>query len=340
MKRIVLLIAIISQISCDSNDSPRCLIIEPLDNDTYVIGEKININIESEDPDGTISEVRLYLNDIGIVELASFPFHYQISTLDYPVEKYAIKVVATDNEGKKAEDNISLNIELDVADIEGNEYSILKIESQIWMIENLRTTKHPDGLPIQLIEDQAEWIELEDKDQGYCWYNNDESNRDEYGALYNWSAATNGYSDYEDSQEVIQGVCPDGWHIPSDNEWMMLERFLGMSEKEMEKLVWASEQRGNNEGGKMKRADGFYWTSPNIGATNESGFSALPGGGRNRQGFFGMKDLANFWSSTKYFNVNDNKTYIVYRQLYSGSQWIGRHLMQKKEAASIRCIKD
>jgi hypothetical protein len=101
-----------------------------------------------------------------------------------------------------------------IKDIDGNEYGIVTIGNQIWMAENLRTTKFNDGTPIPLVTNHEAWYKL--NSPGYCWYDNDEKKyRDVYGALYNWYAVNTGK------------LCPKGWHVPSDAEWTELITFLG-----------------------------------------------------------------------------------------------------------------
>ena len=95
-----------------------------------------------------------------------------------------------------------------------------------------------------------------------------------YGVLYNWSAAMNGAATSNTTPSDVQGVCPSGWHLPSDAEWKQLEMYLGMTRQQADEYGW----RGTDEGGKMKHPGTEYWGSPNTGATNSSGFTALPGG--------------------------------------------------------------
>jgi len=135
-----------------------------------------------------------------------------------------------------------------VKDIEGNTYKTIKIGTQVWMAENLRVTKLNDGKAIQQITSIGSWPY--DSTRCYCWYNNEIKYKNTYGALYNWHILDTG------------NICPEGWHVPKDTEWTILTDFLGGD-------VVA--------GGKMKEADTTHWLNPNIDATNESGFTALPG---------------------------------------------------------------
>ncbi|MCK4749280.1 MAG: hypothetical protein KAT15_19640, partial [Bacteroidales bacterium] len=106
-----------------------------------------------------------------------------------------------------------------VIDIDGNSYKTVLIGTQTWMAENLKVSHFPDGGPIPLAEDQATWGDLTITDSAYCYYNYDIANREVYGALYSWPAAMNGVTSSDMNPSGVQGVCPAGWHLPSDDEW-------------------------------------------------------------------------------------------------------------------------
>lgn len=166
-----------------------------------------------------------------------------------------------------------------VTDFDGNVYQTVKIGNQTWMKENLKVTHYSDGTAIPIVEETTVWSLLGFSDKALCWYNNSTDSRDVYGALYTWAAAMNGGTSSDDNPSGVQGVCPTGWHLPSDSEWKELEMFLGMSQADADlSVAW----RGTDEGGKLKIEGTTHWDSPNTGATDESGFSALPGGLRVR----------------------------------------------------------
>jgi len=168
---------------------------------------------------------------------------------------------------------------------DGQVYNTVTIGNQVWMAENLKSTVFPDGSPILLIEDNAAWDTLRSYDKAYCFYDNSTTNRDTYGTLYTWAAAMNGAGSSDASPSGIRGVCPDGWHLPSDAEWTELTDNLGGS---------------GVAGGKLKEAGTAHWASPNTGATNESGFTALPGGFRYLNGSFSNFVLNGYlWSSSE-----------------------------------------
>ena len=208
-----------------------------------------------------------------------------------------------------------------VTDIDGNVYHTVTIGAQVWMVENLKTTKYRNGVSIDNVTDQ--WQQLKIKTGAYCNYDNDVNNSKSYGRLYNWHALNDS-----------RGLCPKGWHIPSDNEWKTLEMFLGMSQSSADT---ASGWRGKDEGGKLKSASNL-WESPNTGATNSSGFSALPSGRRIFiTNYCEIGECGNYWTSTLY---GDGAVTAYYRSLRYNDAKILREITACSSGNSCRCIKD
>ncbi len=209
---------------------------------------------------------------------------------------------------------------LTVTDIDGNTYETIKICDQIWIAENLKVTHYRNGDIIQNVKEKLKWKNL--NDGAYSWYDNDESNVDIYGLLYNWHAV-------DDSS----GLTPIGWHVPTEEEWQKLEQCLGMSKSNVVKRSW----RGINQGDKIKENGLKHWQGDNVKATNESGFTALPGGFRDHSSnFYRKRSHATFWSATEL--ENSNKAWG--RELYSGYSTLGRGYWSKRKGFSVRCIKD
>jgi len=192
-----------------------------------------------------------------------------------PNTTYYLRAYATNGLGTAYGELISFKTlvfdPLTVTDIDGNLYHTITIGKQTWMVENLKTTKYNDGTSIPLITDGYQWINL--TSPAYSWANNDINSKDVYGALYNFYSISTGK------------LAPNGWHVPTDSDWVTLENYLGGP---------------NISGAKMKESGTTHWLSPNSGATNESGFSALPGGYRSistgdfiDEGIWGC-----WWSST------------------------------------------
>ena len=154
----------------------------------------------------------------------------------------------------------------------------------------------------------------------------------EFGALYSWPAASRDLYGSDLNPSEIQGICPDGWHLPSDSEWDELELYLGMDPEELDKQDW----RGSDEGGKLKPAGTRDWVNPNTGATGETGFNAQPSGFRHGSAeFIGMGTTARYWTATK-----NGYSYGWYRQLDYDNSAIGRDFLGVYRGHSVRCVKD
>jgi len=252
---------------------------------------------------------------------------------------YYVRAYATNSVGTAYGNEVSFTTLIyisrgTVTDYDGNTYNTVQIGNQVWMAENLKVTHYSAGTAIQLVENNSAWDALDYTDKAYCYYNNNSSIGDTSGALYNWAAAMNGASSSDANPSGVQGVCPDGWHVPSDAEWKELEVYLGMSQAEADGEGW----RGTNEGGMLKEIGTSHWNNPNTSATNESGFTALPRGGRGHDGTFGgLGYSATFWSATELGSSN-----AWYRHLYYNYSEVYRPMpfSYKTNGFSVRCVKD
>ena len=201
-----------------------------------------------------------------------------------------------------------------ITDIDGNVYNIVKIGSQWWMADNLKTTKYNDGTPIPLKTDDDSWKTTNQDSPAYCWYDNNISNKNPYGALYNYYAL-----DPEKNGE--KNVCPEGWKVPTDEDWTVLTDHLGGP---------------SVAGGKMKATGTDYWQTPNTGATNESGFTGLPGGSRVNSDFVEIGKHGRWWSSTLHPTFGS----VYFRQLSHHVVTAQRHDLSQYQGFSVRCIQD
>jgi len=191
-----------------------------------------------------------------------------------------------------------------VTDIDGNIYQTITIGNQIWMAENLKVTHYRNGDAIPNVTNDTDWGAT--FLGALCNYNNLEGSKQLYGHLYNWYAVNDS-----------RNIAPAGWHVPSDAEWQILEDYLGGSDV---------------AGGKMKETGTAHWNSPNTGATNESGFSALPGGYRTYAGSYTQRgESANFWSST---NNGSSRT------LFSNVVDVHYYIRDNRSGLSVRCVSD
>lgn len=207
-----------------------------------------------------------------------------------------------------------------IKDIDGHTYKVIKIGSQCWMQENLKTSRYKDGAAITTGLSASEWTNTT---QGaFAIYEDKADNNDTYGKLYNGHAVATGK------------LCPEGWRIPTDEDFKVLEKHLGLPDDQLN----LTGERGNAEaiGGKMKST--LLWDSPNAGANNSSGFSALPAGTRNSVGdYIVLKQYATFWTSTPYAT---DSSYLWNHHLYYNGAGVGRIYETKNRGYSCRCIKN
>jgi uncharacterized protein (TIGR02145 family) len=196
-----------------------------------------------------------------------------------------------------------------VTDADGNTYNTVAIGTQVWLKENLKTTKYNDKSSIPLVEDATSWKKLETP--AYCWYNNDSSSyKATYGALYNWQVIN------------TNKICPTGWHVPSNEEWTVLVNYLGGDSVAGDKL----KEKGNN-----------HWVFGNKSATNSSEFTALPGGYRSdlNGNFTNLNDYGTWWSNSTFQN-----DYIIVWSLFGIEEYVSWEYHSKAIGHYVRCLKD
>ena len=223
---------------------------------------------------------------------------------------YYVRAYATNSYGTGYGSSFTFTT-LDVlVDVDGNVYAIIKIGDQIWMAENLKTTRYNDGTSIPLVTDSASWGNI--SSAAYCWYdNNAVFYGDSYGALYNFYAVAEG------------NLCPTGWHVPSKTEWEDLIEFAGGA---------------SVAGGALKETGYSHWNMPNTGATDEFGFSALPGGYRHYSGYFiGVGTREEFWTSDAATSDRAYEKGLTNTSASVGGDANGEFM---KHGFSVRCIKD
>jgi uncharacterized protein (TIGR02145 family) len=203
-------------------------------------------------------------------------------------------------------------------DGDNNYYPVVQINTQLWMAENLKTTKYNDGTEIPNVTVDATWTGA--TTGAYCDYSNTPANSTTYGRLYNWYAVDNN----EATKVASNGgknVCPTSWHLPTDAEWTTLTTYLGGE---------------SVAGGKLKETVTTHWTTPNTGATNETGFTAVPGGYREWDGSYGL--IGNYgiwWSSTISGTTNAWMRYVV-----NTDASVFRNDFNRRAGISVRCLKD
>jgi uncharacterized protein (TIGR02145 family) len=224
------------------------------------------------------------------------------------------------NSCKKKEEEIGrINFNPNIAygsltDQDGNTYKTVTIGAQVWMAENLKTTKFRNGDPIPNVADNTEWENL--ATGGYCTYDNDLKNLTAYGHLYNWYSVND-----------PRNIAPEGWHVASDSEWTTLNNYLG---------------GGIAAGEKLKETGTIHWSVDNS-ETNESGFTALPGGFRNNMTFAGQKALYHYsdigldgywWTSTESESTGAIIRFFAYDNTLLTRSFLSHY------GCSVRCVKD
>ena len=195
-----------------------------------------------------------------------------------------------------------------VRDIDSNYYNTVKIGSQIWLAEDIKTSRLNDGSRIVSLERDSAWGFT--KKPAWCWYKNDSMNYSfPRGKLYNWHTVKTGK------------LCPAGWHVPSNAEWHLLGNYLG----------------GDSiAGGKLKTTGTIFWRDPNIKASNETGFSAVPGGYRNSSGVFSYSTIFDTWWSMDTVQYEGADYWYVYHL----TGYLYHEMSYKMFGYSVRCLKD
>ncbi len=224
-------------------------------------------------------------------------------------------------------------IEQGLKDIDDNTYNLVQIGNQIWMTENLRTTKYNDGTEITEIRDNEVWANTENG--AFCWYDNDyEKYGKDYGALYNWYAVN------------TNKLCPEGWHVPEHHEWTLLERFICAQIKQSDCNFefpfneTATGERGSTEVVRLAGSKDLWRLDavrrhPEFGLTS---FNAVPGGNRIIFGtFHGITDYGCWWTKCEY--SEDDVWYRLMSYNYvDHKSYLSRIKSEKNVGMSVRCV--
>jgi uncharacterized protein (TIGR02145 family) len=217
-------------------------------------------------------------------------------------------LISCDTLGKK--DTETLATDTKVTDSDGNVYTTVTIGTQVWMKENLKTTKYNDGKSIPLVRGGTAWANLQSP--AYCWaFNDSVMYKNVIGGYYNWFTVNTGK------------LCPSGWHVPTKDEWTTLSNYLGGY---------------STSGGKLKEKGYDHWLIPNEGATNESGFTAYANGVINDAGNFFRPyvERSLLWSSTEY----DNTDAWHFQLNWSNANFDLGYQYFKKSGLGVRCLKN
>ena len=228
-----------------------------------------------------------------------------------PGTSYYVRAYATNSVGTGYGDVLMFTTEGGLRDIDGNEYGVICIGTQIWMDSNLKVSHYNNGAGISNVTENSAWWTL--NTGALCNYDNSESIAAVYGRLYNWHAVNTGK------------LCPEGWHVPSKEEWTTLIDYLGGEEI---------------AGGKLKESGFNHWLSPNEGASNESNFTALPGGIRDGKGFHNLGERTWFWTSTETNSLIVPNNHAESVLLFYNEIYVMNMNRNKPYGIAVRCIKD
>ena len=272
------------------NKLPTCQMTAPVSNQEIVKGETVVISVEANDSDGTITEVSFFIDGEEKGSSSSSPYNYSWTTNNESIGNHTLKASSTDNSGAHTSDEIIIKIieggggtDTFIDPRDGQIYNIADIGTQTWFAENLNYETAYSS-----------------------WYDLSSANGDIYGRLYTWNAALTS--------------CPNGWHLPSNDEWIVLINYLGGE---------------NVAGGKMKETSTLHWDAPNTGATNSSGFTALPGG-IHTGGFDYLGATGHWWTSSEVSGQS-----AIDQSLFYNTDHVSQSSNYPKTFGfSVRCIKD
>ncbi len=327
-KMIMLVVLTILCVNCskddgDDGDDPlnnSKIEISGIDENTIITpGAIIGVELNIEDSKVTYAIVSFNGNEIENFDY--FPQTFSINTSGISAGTYSLKVVAYSDDAELGTYEVDVEIiELEygsVTDVDGNEYKTIQIGNQVWMAENLKVKHYRNGDDVRLVNGGDIWVDLESG--AYCYPNNNVANEDPYGLLYNFYSVNDS-----------RNIAPEGWHIPSREEFSELMYYLGGYD---------------DAGGKLKTVGNTYWNSTLITAdnegSNESGFSAVAAGCCTASGAFssfGYK--TNFWFSDETTSLSGN--------LMGWTRYLGKSTNEISDESpspatlgySLRCIKD
>ena len=258
----------------------------------------VNLKTIKNDTKGVFNAIDMDYNDGNRLEFTGISGNYSTIIMDVP----------------ESSKTITFNF-IACMDGDNNHYPVVEIGTQIWMAENLKTTSYNDETSIPEVTNNTDWENL--TTPAYCWYDNDETTyKASRGALYNWYTVNTG------------NLCPQGWRVPSDADWHTLALYLDPN-------AILDTFESVTAGGKLKETGTTHWKSPNTGATNETGFSAVPGGYRDSGVFGSISDVGNWWSST--VQEGDN---VFYRAMDTNTSNLLMLYHPKTCGFSDRCLKD
>lgn len=328
---IILLIILLLFTSCNKNEvkDSFCEISFEVQTDQFYMGCTIPISVKAGESTNKETQVQLIINDQDMGFVSAAPYIFYWNTGDTDVGNQTIKAIYITPENEKVTDEhylnlleVSVNCSDELMDIDGNIYPVVQIGNQCWMQTNLKVTHYPDGETLIDGVDSLVGGLPNELPGWYFAYNRDSNHVQSYGYLYTWVTAMKGNTAADDNTGPIQGICPDGWHVPNEYEWRALIDFSGGIEIAGDKL----KDPGVND-----------WIN-SLSSITGNGFNALPGGCRVSDGSY-IEEGSNayFWTATE---TIPNHAYHIYLNNNNSKTAMLGHQDSKRFGYSVRCVKD
>jgi len=307
-----------------------CRISFAVETDTFYRGCTIPISVYAGGETNGEFQVQLFINGENEGFILAAPYKYYWNTEGVPTGDQTIKAIYTSSENIAATDEQIINLlpvstqcQGEVFDIDGNGYPVIQIGNQCWIQDNLKTTHYADGEALINGIDSLVGGLPNELPGWYFAFNRDINSLDTYGYLYTWTTAMKGNKAANGGSVLIQGICPDGWHMPSVEDWRELIDYVGGVEIAANKL---------------KDSGTLFWNDNSTSTDNASGFTALPGGCRVSDGSYLDNRLRSyFWTATE---TIPNHAYHIYLNNYDSMAYILGEQDSKRFGYSVRCVKD
>lgn len=324
-----LFIFLISGCGNKENQEPFCEISFVVETDKFYQGCTVPISVKAGNGSNQNVTVQLFINeiDMGLVKTAPSVYYWETNKND--VGEKRIRAVYTSIDNLQATDEKIIELlpttadcPDEIIDIDGNHYPVIQIGNQCWMQKNLKTTHYANGEELINGLDSIHESGPTELPGWYFAYDRDTGNVDTYGYLYTWSTTMKGNKAADEDSGPIQGICPNGWHVPDVNEWKTLIDFSG----------------GVRLAAANLKDTTSVWSYNPPNSSNSTGFSALPGGTRIWAGSYVEKGTgAYFWTATE---TIPNHAYHIFLKSDESKVFVLGHQDSKRFGYSVRCVKD
>lgn len=334
--RVIFILFMLVLFSCErKTDTASCEILLQVSSMEFYEGCTIPISVLAKDGNSQVDGVSLTINNIVREEVAAYPYIFYCNTAGYEPGEYEILASFASSDGTVVSDEIEISIlpvcvtcPDEVTDFEGNHYPVVRIGNQCWMAENMRSTTYADGTPMidgsSSIGDSLLSTFSQPAEQLIGWYfsyEGDSLHAKNYGYLYNWPTVVNGVEVIRNSRGFIQGIAPEGWHIPEVEEWRAVIDYLGGIDI---------------AGARLKDLNSSLWSQNSQDISDASGFAAFPGGFcLNNTSYQEEGESAYFWTASP--SIVNHAYHILLSNHDSRANVLG-HQDSKRFGYSLRCV--